>query len=141
MNTPRIKALIAAVGLTIAVAACGSGAGSSSSAPSPSSTATTVMPVSPTTGRDAGAAATITIHNFSFGAPVTVTAGATVTVHNSDSTTHSLSADDGSFDAGANVPAGQTHTFTAPTKPGRYAFHCNFHAEMHGTLIVTSKAA
>ena len=40
----------------------------------------------------------------------------------------------GAFDV--NVPAVSTATLTAPTKPGMYAFHCNYHAQMHATLTV-----
>jgi plastocyanin len=35
-----------------------------------------------------------------------------------------------------NVPASATATFTAPAKAGSYAFHCTYHAEMHGMLTV-----
>ncbi|MGI8612722.1 MAG: cupredoxin domain-containing protein [Nocardioidaceae bacterium] len=36
-----------------------------------------------------------------------------------------------------NVTAGGgTATFTAPTKPGSYPYHCTYHSSMHGTLVV-----
>jgi plastocyanin len=82
------------------------------------------------------AAATITIKNFMFGTPITVTTGETVTVKNADTTTHTLAADGGAFDTG-NIFAGTSATFVAP-KPGVYKFHCNIHANMHGTLTVTA---
>jgi plastocyanin len=27
-------------------------------------------------------------------------------------------------------------TFTAPNKPGTYPFHCTYHSNMHGVLVV-----
>ena len=101
------------------LAACGS----SSKASTPST------PIAPSS--------TITISNFTFSA-ATVKAGATVTVDNTQSgVTHTVTADNGEFDTG-NVDGGSTKTFTAPSKPGTYKFHCNVHASMHGTLTVTA---
>jgi plastocyanin len=46
-----------------------------------------------------------------------------------------VTSDDGkSFNV--TVAAGGTATFTAPTKPGTYPFHCSVHPQMHGTLVV-----
>lgn len=80
---------------------------------------------------------TITIENFSFGDPITISPGATVTVRNTYTETHSLSSDDGLWDTSGITP-GSSATFVAPDKPGTYKFHCNFHANMHGSLIVAS---
>lgn len=56
-------------------------------------------------------------------------------VKNDDSVNHTVTADSGSaFDVTVN--ASSTATFTAPTKPGTYAYHCTFHSNMHGTLVV-----
>jgi plastocyanin len=33
--------------------------------------------------------------------------------------------------------SGKTATFTAPTTPGSYPFHCEYHRTMHGVLVVT----
>ena len=79
-------------------------------------------------------AAEITIEDFEYSSPVSVRPGATVSVTNMDEA-HSVTADDGSsFDV--TVPAGATATFTAPTTPGSYAFHCIFHSGMNGVLVV-----
>lgn len=79
---------------------------------------------------------TITIKDFKY-APnsLTVKAGEKVTVVNSDSAGHSVTADDGSFDSGI-VTNGTPGSFTAPTKPGTYAFHCTPHPSITGTLVV-----
>jgi plastocyanin len=76
----------------------------------------------------------ITIKDFTFTTPASVSPGATVTVHNMDGLAHTVTADGGDFDSPA--PAGNS-SFTAPTKPGSYPFHCSIHPEMHGTLVVT----
>jgi plastocyanin len=80
---------------------------------------------------------TITIKNFSF-ATATVKAGSTVTVKNEDSTAHTVTSDTaGQFDAGTIDP-GQSATFTAPSTPGSYPYHCNIHpTQMRSTLTVT----
>lgn len=79
---------------------------------------------------------TIVIRNFSF-APGTlsVAPGATITVHNEDGATHTVTATDKSFDTG-DVPGGGTATFRAPTKPGHYAYICQIHQYMTGSLVV-----
>jgi plastocyanin len=114
--------LVACVALlTLAFAAC------SSSSKSSGSSSTT----------PAAAAADITIANLTFPPqPVSVKSGATVTVKNTDALTHTVTSDDGtSFNISVN--ANSTGTFTAPSKPGTYKFHCNIHSSMHGTLTVT----
>jgi plastocyanin len=80
------------------------------------------------------AAAVIQIKSFAYTGPDSVPAGAKVTVTNLDNQAHTVTADDGSFDA--VVKPGDSVTFTAPTKPGSYTYHCTYHASMHGTLTV-----
>jgi plastocyanin len=135
--TTRARVLICSAALVAAVAAGGCGSSSGSAVGSTSSATTpTTAPAATTTVSPAAAGATITIHDFMFGDAVTVKAGETVTVMNSDTTTHTLAADDNSFDTG-NIFAGKSATFVAP-KAGTYKFHCNIHANMHGVLTVTA---
>ena len=47
---------------------------------------------------------------------------------------HTVTADDKSFDSGRKSSGPFEHTFTAP---GTIAFHCEVHAKMHGTVVVT----
>ncbi|UUL75542.1 cupredoxin domain-containing protein [Pseudarthrobacter sp. Fe7] len=77
---------------------------------------------------------TIHIKSFAYSGAGTVPAGSTVTVMNMDNQAHTVTADDGSFDA--VVKAGTSITFTAPAKPGTYTYHCTYHSNMHGTLTV-----
>ncbi|OMH34813.1 hypothetical protein BGP79_00050 [Tersicoccus sp. Bi-70] len=76
----------------------------------------------------------IEIKEFAYQSHGAVGAGSTVTVKNNDDTTHTVTADDGSF--GVTVKPGESMSFKAPAKPGRYAFHCEFHGNMNGELTV-----
>ena len=83
------------------------------------------------------AAITVTIRHFAYIPDhFTVNPGATVTVKNEDQVIHTLTADNGAFNTG-NVADGIPATFTAPTKPGRYPFHCIHHRYMTGVLTVS----
>jgi plastocyanin len=122
-----VVAALCAVGLV----ACGS-SGSSSSSDSTSSSSSSSS--SGSASSDAGSSeATITIKSFEFQIPDSVSPGATITVDNQDGTAHTVTSDDDEFDDTANAG---TSTFTAPTKPGSYPFHCQFHPQMVGTLVV-----
>lgn len=98
----------------------------------PSSTPSSMV----TTGGSTGATAEATIHikSFAYSDPGNVPAGSTMTVMNMDTVAHTVTADDGSFDA--VVKAGTSTTFTVPGKPGKYTYHCTYHSNMHGTLTV-----
>ena len=75
----------------------------------------------------------VSIKNFQFSPnPVVVKAGAAVTVTNDDGTVHTLTADDGKFDTG-NLDGGAKKTITIDA-PGRYAYHCDIHNYMTGTI-------
>ena len=84
--------------------------------------------------KSTAATADITVKDFAF-TSTPVKAGATVTVHNTGSVTHTVTADDGSFDV--SIDPGKDVTFTAPAKAGSFKFHCSIHTQMHGTLVVT----
>lgn len=80
------------------------------------------------------AAAEILIKGFKYQGAETVSPGAEITVTNEDVEAHTITSDTGdAFDI--NVQVG-TVTFTAPTEPGTYPYHCNFHGNMKGTLTV-----
>jgi len=104
-------------------------------------TTTTASPESPSAASSTAAASAtaagpkISIADMKFSAPLTVTPGATVTVVNSDSVEHTVTADSGNA-FNAEVGDNGTATFTAPTQPGTYAYHCTYHPMMHGQLIV-----
>jgi plastocyanin len=82
-------------------------------------------------------AGAIVIKNYGFSGGLSVRSGQVVTVVNQDSVPHTLTDKlHHKFDTG-NIAAGGRATFTAPTKPGRYAFGCTYHPDMAGTLVVS----
>jgi len=78
----------------------------------------------------------VTIKNFAF-SPKTlnVKAGATVKVTNKDGTAHTFTANKGAFDTG-DIDGGSSDTVKVK-KPGTYAYHCNIHSSMKGTIKAT----
>ncbi len=83
----------------------------------------------------AGKTVNVAIKNFSFGQPVTVPVGTTVTWTNEDSTAHTVTATDNSFDSGSINP-GATFSYTF-TKAGTFNYGCTFHPNMKSTVTVT----
>ncbi len=77
----------------------------------------------------------VSIKDMAFSpATLNVTAGTTVTWTNNDAITHTVTADDASFDSG-NVAAGATftHKFTAAAT---VSYHCKIHAGMTASVVV-----
>ncbi|GGI02281.1 hypothetical protein GCM10007170_43640 [Arthrobacter liuii] len=154
----RLTLAVIGAATIIGATACGTGGTGTASSTAPSTTAASTAsmdpgmsmsgsrmpaPMSPsmaaTTGTPSGstgmaAEATIHIKSFAYTGAESVRAGSTVTVMNMDNVAHTVTADDGSFDA--VVKAGTSVTFTAPAKPGTYTYHCTYHSNMHGTLTV-----
>jgi plastocyanin len=82
-----------------------------------------------------GKSARLKISNYAFApATLTVRVGTKITVTNSDQTAHTVTARSGAFDSGTVNP-GQSKSFTVK-KPGVYAYYCQFHAFMTGTIKV-----
>jgi len=104
--------------------------------PTTSGTATTATSGAATAATSGSA---ITIDNFAFSpASISVKVGTKVTVTNKDSTTHTWTADKGqglAWDS-SNLTPGKSYSFTF-TKPGTYKYHCNVHASMTGTIVVS----
>ncbi len=109
--------------LGVLLAACGGGSTPSSSDGGSSGGAGT------TSGTE------VTIKDFAFSpATLTVAVGDTVTWTNEDSATHTVTADDGSFDSG-DLAQGDTFTQTFDTA-GTYAYHCAMHPSMVAEIVV-----
>jgi plastocyanin len=67
---------------------------------------------------------------------ITVKKGATVTWTNNDDVAHTVTADSGNaFDSG-NMDKGKTFSHTFNTA-GTFAYHCTYHSNMHGKVVVT----
>ncbi|HEX2281374.1 MAG TPA: cupredoxin family copper-binding protein [Thermomicrobiales bacterium] len=81
----------------------------------------------------------ISVVDFAFEpATVSIPAGVTVIWTNNGSRPHTVTADDGSFDSGRLDPGEQfSQTFD---QPGTFTYHCGFHPEMLGSIVVTESA-
>jgi plastocyanin len=85
-----------------------------------------------------GAAVNIVDFAFQPGA-VEVPVGATVTWTNSGGAPHTVTADGGAFNSGTLQPgASFSQTFSAA---GTFAYHCEIHPQMTGSVTVTDGAA
>jgi plastocyanin len=132
-RSPSLRPFAAALaGAVLTLAACGGGddEAAATTAPGAEATATDAPAAAP-----AGGEAAITISGFAFSGVTEVAAGTTVTISNEDSAPHTVSADDGSFDTG-NIAPGESATITLSTA-GTFAYHCNVHASMKGSITVT----
>ena len=82
------------------------------------------------------AADTVDIKDFSFSPQrITVKAGQAITVANQDNVTHTLTANGGAFDTG-DLGGGRRDRITAASA-GAYAYHCEIHTFMTGTVRVS----
>ena len=79
----------------------------------------------------------VSIKDFMFSPDsITVKKGATVTWTNQDGTSHTVTADkDGGPDSGT-LADGKSYSFTF-NAVGTFTYHCNFHSDMKGTVVVT----
>ncbi|MEA2528302.1 MAG: hypothetical protein QOF73_5529 [Thermomicrobiales bacterium] len=91
---------------------------------------------SPTAGGETAAAGTaVDIKDFVFNpASVEVAVGTTVTWTNSDSAPHTASQEGGGFQSN-RLDQAATYSFTFDTA-GTYEYFCEYHPNMHGTVIV-----
>jgi len=78
----------------------------------------------------------VKIASFAFDpSSVTVKQGATVKWTNEDSASHTITADDGSWDSGS---LGKGKSFSQVfTQAGTFTYHCTIHPTMKGTVVVT----
>src|SRR3954452_7897624 len=132
-RTRRLLLVPAACALVVAAtAACGA-----SGAASSGGTSSAMSGMSSSSSGASGMAATGTtlmIQKFAYKTPASVSPGAKVQIMNMDGEVHTVTADEGNaFDVTA--PSGKTVSFSSPTKPGTYRFHCTFLTNMHGVLV------
>jgi len=67
---------------------------------------------------------------------LTVKKGTTVTWTNNDGATHTVTSNGATGPASEILASGQTYSYMFDTV-GTYAYHCNLHPSMKGTVIVT----
>jgi plastocyanin len=139
----RLAVTVAASALLATVVVACSSSGKPSDGGMATGSASTSMssatgPAAGSSGAGAPTAQTeamIHISSFKYSVPASVSPGATVSVMNMDNESHTVTADSaGAFDDQAS--AGAVTMFKAPMKAGSYPFHCAYHSNMHGTLLV-----
>lgn len=88
---------------------------------------------------DGAGAGSVTIEGKAFTPPrITALAGDEVRWSNNDTSAHTVTAEDGSFDSGRLVTGdGFAHRFT---RPGAFAYRCTLHRFMRGTVEVVGLA-
>ena len=87
------------------------------------------------TGGAEGTTHSVDISGFAFNpGQLTIAVGDTVTWTNSDSTAHTATADDGTFDSG-NLANGDTFSYTF-TEVGTVSYTCSYHSSMTGSITV-----
>ncbi len=119
-----LTAVAIAVGSVLVIVLTGGSSGSGSAA----------APSSRTAGGGAGGAVTVDITDFKFMPPtVTVKAGSKVSWVNKDAAQHTATAA-GAFDT-STLQKGATKAVKLD-KPGTYAYVCEFHPFMKGTVVV-----
>jgi plastocyanin len=87
-------------------------------------------------GDDEAGAGAVSIIDFAYQpAAVFVGVGSTVEWTNDGAVSHTVDANAGQFESGEIGPGGgYSYTFD---DSGVYSYHCDFHPNMHGTVIVT----
>jgi plastocyanin len=79
--------------------------------------------------------AAVEIKNFAFDPPsIEVAAGTTVTWTNDDQAPHTATQNGTGFQSN-KIDPGASFSFTFDT-PGTYEYHCEYHPNMHGTVVV-----
>jgi plastocyanin len=123
--------MIFRLNVTLLLAAiCMSGCGGSATSPSltpqpaPDGSTTILMP---------GGASTLTTTAFGTN-PFKIAVGTTISWLNSDTTTHTSTADGEAWTSG-NIAPGARYNFTFQSA-GQFTYHCQIHPGMTGTIVV-----
>ncbi len=135
----KAKASLAAalILLALGLAACGSDSGDDSSATTPTAAETGAETGgnAPAPSGEAERSAKVEIVDFTYDPdPVTVQVGGKVIWLNQDAEPHTATAEDGSFDTGT-LEEGKLKSENFK-EVGTYAYVCDFHPDMHGTVEV-----
>ena len=132
--SPRQVALSACVIATVAVGCGGSSGGGGGSSAAPQSSTSAAAPSAAGAG-PAVKSATVDIKSFQFHpAVIAVKKGGRIRWANSDSTAHTATADDRSFDS-QTIDPGKSKSVTFTTA-GAFPYHCDFHPFMKAMVVV-----
>ena len=137
---PLVATLLAAA-LALGVAGCGDDDSTSgdSGTTATDGGGTTDDAYGSTAGGDGGSSSdlpSVVAQGLAYEDDLSVGPGDEFIFDNQANTTHTLTADDGEFDSEEVAGGSQSDPMTAPDEPGDYAFHCEIHPSMTGTLTV-----
>ena len=137
----KARAISSILPSAAALTACGGGNESSPSTappPSPGQSSIAEMPSTPTQSPPGAPVpgSQIVISNMAYTVPPSVSPGQQLTIVNKDEPNHTVTADENNVFNIRVSGGGGIMSFTAPTTPGTYAFHCEYHANMRGVLTV-----
>lgn len=126
------RGAVVAVGtsLALAVAGCGGEDGTAAKPPAAAKARTAAKVAA------GGGPVAIAIEDFEY-APtrVKVARGTKVTWTNKDAANHTVTFDTGSRKGLGNQAKGRSRSFTFK-RAGTFAYHCEYHPNMHGTVVV-----
>lgn len=150
MPSKRTLLSLILTALALAVAGCGSDSDDSTSGDEESGATATQPAVgkgnapasgtnAPAPSGDAVRAEKVSIVEFAYDPdPVVIEEGGKVIWVNRDSAPHTATADDGSFDTGTIATDKlKSESFK---QAGTYAYHCEIHPDMHGTVEVVASS-
>lgn len=91
-------------------------------------------------GNNNSSSTAVSIRSSAYSNPnLQVTSGTNVTWKNDDNTTHTVTADDSSFDSGDIQPgASFSHTFSSV---GTFAYHDKLHTTLTGVVVVVASSS
>lgn len=93
-------------------------------------------PAASSSGDSSGEAATVDIKDFRYTPDkIEISAGSKVTWTNQEVVVHTVTADDDAYDSG-DLSKGDSFSQTFD-EAGEYAYHCDYHDNMHGTVVVS----
>lgn len=137
----KLKTFLAPVLVLLAfgLTACGGSGDSSTESGASSDTSSEPTGSSPAPSGEVARAEKVKIVEFVYGPdPVTVQLGGKVIWQNEDTAPHTATADDGSFNTGT-IEQGKIKSETFK-QAGTFAYFCEIHPTMHGTVEVVAKS-
>jgi plastocyanin len=134
MHAARLFPL-AALGVA-ALAGCGGSDGGSTAAPAASTSAPAASTAAAAPAAKASKRVAVAIKDFDYTPKkLSVAKGATVTWTNADPANHTVTFDAGAMKSLGNQRQGSKRSMRFAAA-GTFAYHCDFHPNMHGTVVV-----